>query len=34
VIGIIALHVDDMCLGGNSEFTEYILKPPEKEVPF
>ena len=34
VIGVIALHVDDMCLGGNSEFTERILKPLKEKYPF
>ena len=34
VIGVIALHVDDMCLGGNSEFVERILKPLKEKYPF
>ena len=34
VIGVLALHVDDMCLGGNQEFVETIVEPLKKMYPF
>ena len=27
IIGILALHINDMCLGGNQEFVEIIAEP-------
>ena len=34
LIGVLALHVDDMCLGGNQEFNERIVEPLKKLYPF
>ena len=31
---VIALHVDDMCLGGNAEFVEPVVKPLKEKYPF
>ena len=34
LIGVIALHVDDMCLGGNEEFETRVLAPLKSKYPF
>ena len=34
LIGVVALHVDDLCLGGNQEFEERIVAPLKKKYPF
>ena len=34
LIDVVALHVDDLCLGGNQEFEERIVAPLKKKYPF
>ena len=34
LIGVVALHVDDMCLGGNDEFMTTVIEPLKRKYPF
>lgn len=34
LIGVVAIHVDDMCLGGNEEFMREVVEPLKRKYPF
>lgn len=34
LIGVVAIHVDDMCLGGNEEFLREVVEPLKRKYPF
>ena len=34
LIGVVAIHVDDMCLGGNEEFLRDVVEPLKRKYPF